>query len=193
MDKATLDRALGVLPLAVTPTTPQQLAALGQAMSELTDEIHAQTDEMDGLSSRLALIAAALTGTAAAAQRMAQHARDEARAQMSTREHLINSERDGAIDGPVAEAIQEKAGEPSGDRCPGCGSLLPAGGVGWLCAPCELVADGQAEIEGASVASAGAAGPTPLDSFEVLPSADPDVHAGYHTPATNYRTQEWVR
>ena len=165
MDEATLNRALGVLPLAVTPTTPQQLAALAKAMTELADEIHAQTDEMDGLASRLALIASALTGTAAAAQRMAS----KARAQMNTRERLVDSAQNEATDGSVDEAIQGKAGEAGRARCSQCSSLLPSHSMGWLCAPCELGLDGDRAIEGASAASAAGGGPPPLADFEVIP------------------------
>jgi hypothetical protein len=137
------------------------------------------TDELDGLSSRLALVARALTETVAATRRMAQLSKDEARAQMSTRERLQDSAGDEDTDGLVDEAVREEAGgrasdvallqaieDPDGDRCGNCGSLLPAGGVGWLCAPCELVAG---PIEGASVASAGGAGPPPLEHSELTP------------------------
>ncbi|KKN14359.1 hypothetical protein LCGC14_0996880 [marine sediment metagenome] len=180
MDEATLDRALGHLPLALTPTTPQQLATLAQAVDETAQELLGLSDRMDGTSSRLALIASALTGTATAARRMAQLATDEARAQMSTRERLVDSASE-ATDGLSREGIREDAGgrasdvallnsieDPSGDHCGECGSLLPADGLGWLCAPCELEASA-AETEGASAASAGPAGPTPLANFEVLP------------------------
>ena len=165
MNEATLCRALG-LDLA-SPTSPDRLAALAspKRLAALAQAITETTDELDGLSSRLALVARALTETVAAARRIAQLARDEARAQMDTRKLKLLNDR--ALLSPEVwdEAIREDAGAPSGDRCVNCWSVLPIGGVGWLCAPCELVLD----IEGASVASAGGAGPPPLDHSEVTP------------------------
>ena len=126
MDEATLCQALG-LDLS-HPTSAKRLTDLAQAMIEITDEL-------DGLSSRLALVSRALTITAVAMNKaMAQHATDEARAQMSTRERLQDSASDEGTDGPMDEGIQEEVGR-----------------------------------EGASAASAGDAGPTPLADFEVLP------------------------
>lgn len=83
MDEPTLAHALGV----DIPKTPAQLEAIAQAMTEITDEL-------DGLSSRLALTARALTGTIAALRRSAQLAEDERRAAMSTRERLQDDKCD---------------------------------------------------------------------------------------------------
>ncbi len=134
MDEATLHRALA------------------QAMTEVTEEIHALTDELDGLSSRLGLVAGTLTGTAAAARRMAQLAKDDDRAQMSTRERLLDSAGDMLKDCPECDgggndpeaissalctdcdgtgkvrgvALQDEGVEDPGDeRCLQCGLLLP--------------------------------------------------------------------
>lgn len=177
MDEATPHRAQGDLPMTPT-TTPEQLTALAQAMTEVTEEIHAPTDELDGLSSRLGLIAGALTGTAAAARRMAQLAKDDDRSQMSTRERLLDSAGDtlkdcptcgGGGDDPEAippplpcsdcdgtgkvrgVALQGDAEDPGDERCLQCNGLLPDTAA-WLCPKCELLLQGEAEDAAAAEA-----------------------------------------
>ena len=165
MDEATLHRALA------------------QAMTEVTEEIHALTDELDGLSSRLGLVAGALTGTAAAARRMAQLSKDD-EASVSQRLRWERTKSKHAEDcGAPGVALQDDVEDPGDDRCLQCGLLLPDG-VAWLCPLCEtylrsldklgvatigMSTPGQG-IEGASAANgAPPRAQSPLAVFEILP------------------------